>query len=339
MTLDQKLQESADARRSFLDIIQQASNWTVLWVLIIFTLSTSIGSAVINNTGADVEWWSGWLQNFSTEMMGAIATFFLFELIIEARKRREDQLSQLNKEKADIIIQMRSKDNATALSAIERLRSNNWLQDGSLINANLEGANLQGANLSGANLKGVRLDGANLEGADLSDANLERANLNKANLKKAKLFKANLSRTKSEFVQMVGANLVNANLEGAYLNGCFLQSARLSSAKLEKAYLSYALLQGAELTMTNLKGASLAFANLEGTNLEEANLEGVDFTKANLKKAAMWKAQFDTKTILPDAGLDTDELGRNIIKESYWTSETDWVKYGAVVKRLPRLTI
>lgn len=82
MTLDNKMQASADARNVFADIIQQADNKTVFLLLVILTASTSIGSAFMNVTGADSSWWSGWLQNFSTEMMGAIATFLLFEGII-----------------------------------------------------------------------------------------------------------------------------------------------------------------------------------------------------------------------------------------------------------------
>ena len=176
-------------------------NQTVLLLLVLLALMTSLLSAVDNvkEFGLnDPEWRSGWLQNFSTEMFGAIATFAVFELLVGRRR-----------EKQTLIRQLGSKDNATAINAAEELRAAGWLTDGSLKGANLQMANMEEAYLPSANLAGVNLRSANLAGADLSSANLQGAFLRLANLAEANLIHANLR----------GAYLGDANLQGAKFAG------------------------------------------------------------------------------------------------------------------------
>lgn len=61
-------------------------NQIVLLVLILVAVGSS-GASLINNTeGYTAEWRSGWFQNFSTEVFGAIMTFALFELLVGGRK-------------------------------------------------------------------------------------------------------------------------------------------------------------------------------------------------------------------------------------------------------------
>ncbi|MBN1313571.1 MAG: pentapeptide repeat-containing protein [Anaerolineae bacterium] len=96
-----------------------------------------------------------------------------------------------------LIQEVGSKNNNTALRAVTRLRQLGCLTDGTLARAKLRGANLQGAQLSYADLKQAFLGwaklqdavmvGVNLDGAILWSANLQGANLEKANLRKAVL--------------------------------------------------------------------------------------------------------------------------------------------------------
>ena len=95
------------------------------------------------------------------------------------------------------IIELRSGKNDHALAAIDKMRKQGWLSDGSLAGVNLWGANLAGANLEGANLIGV-----NLSAANLTNVNLHLACLNKARLVGANLSGANLYET-----QFVGTSL------------------------------------------------------------------------------------------------------------------------------------
>lgn len=243
--------------------MQNLNNWHVFYILVFITLATSIGSAFLNPELADRAWWSGFLQNFSTEMMGAIATFALFELIVGSRD-----------EKKNLITQMRSEDKTTMLNAVEQLRANGWLQDGSLKGTDLNVANLEGANFYYAKLEGTYLNLANLQGADLREASLKGAYLWKANLE--------------------GANLWDANLEGTDLGE--------------------ANLQGAKLKSVNLSGAKLREANLEGANLRNANLQSANLAEANLEHANMFGVKCDEETTLPNGemwtkGVDWSKYG------------------------------
>jgi hypothetical protein len=54
------------------------------WILIglgIAAVGSSVLSALENPSLADAGWRSGWLQNFSTELFGAIVTYWLFDLV------------------------------------------------------------------------------------------------------------------------------------------------------------------------------------------------------------------------------------------------------------------
>lgn len=215
-------------------------NGVVLAILGAFALGLTIGSARVNNllTGdASPVWWASWLQNFSTELFGAFLTFLLIEVLVEGRRARESETTQAGLRLQQLVIQMRSQDNSLALQAVEELRSHNWLQDGSLHEANLRGANLQSVDLSGADLQEATLGRANLLGARLLAANLEAADLWATNLQ--------------------GANLGWANLQGA----------SLFEANLHEADVSSALLQGADLRGANLQGAVLSRAGFDGTTI------------------------------------------------------------------------
>ena len=214
--------------------LQNLNNWHVFYILVFITLTTSIASAFLNPGLASKEWWSGFLQNFSTEMMGAIATFGLFELVIEVRRREEDKQEAIEKEKVGLIIQMRSTDNATVVMAIDRLRANGWLEDGSLKNINLREANLSGVILEKANLSGANLREASLEGARLWLVDMSEANLRETNMSKAWLSRANLSDSHLRF-----ANLAEADLESVNLTGAFLNQAKLTGANLVNANLRH----------------------------------------------------------------------------------------------------
>jgi hypothetical protein len=203
--------------------------------------------------------------NVSTEL-GSIA---ITVIVIDQLNRRREERQETSRLLRHLVIQIRSKDRVTALNAVEELRENGWLQDGSLHDANLWRANLEGAVLGSASLEGADIGGANLTRAHLFGANLE------------------------------GANLLDANLEGADMGGANLASANLFHANLAHARLTDTNLHGARLREANLEGVQLHNANLEGARLREANLVGVEFDHTRLNEA----------TILPDGSNwtpDTD---------------------------------
>lgn len=179
--------------------LQGLSNRQVLVIILSVSLFTSVASAVLNrvyDVTSSHEWWVGWLQNFSTEMLGAFSTFLLIQLLVGSRE-----------EKGRLIRQMRSRDNALALQAVAELGAHGWLSDGSLNGAYLMTANLQGLRMWDTHLKSADLHGVNLQGAKLERVNFTGANLWNANLREIRL----------ESVNLEGADLYQADLRDAYL--------------------------------------------------------------------------------------------------------------------------
>jgi len=223
----------------------------VLLILGFVALFTSISSSLVGSI-ASSDWWEGWLQNFSTEVMGAIMTFILFEQIVG--KGQEEK-----SEKGRLMRQMRSQVNVEVIRAVEELRANGWLQNKELSHIDLNKANLEGVNFSSVNL-----EGANLRGANLKNANLQNAYLGAADLQNANLEAANLQ----------GADLYNANLRGA----------RFKNAKLAGVYLWDTNLTDVDLSGLDLQGSNMTFTNLQGTNLTGANLDNVNLRGAKLNQ-------------------------------------------------------
>jgi hypothetical protein len=269
--------------------LQNINNWTVFYILVFVTLATSIASAIVNIEGADSLWWSGLLQNFSTEMMGAIATFGLFELVVGVRN-----------EKQKLIIQMRSNNKADVNNAVEQLRAEGWLEDGSLKKANLREVNLESERLMNANLEGTYLNRANLQDAEINEANLEGAKLWGRNLQNVSLWLTNLK----------GANLAGSNLQGAKLGG----------ANLQGAWLNDVILRGVHLREANLEGARLKNAKFdEKTVLPDAEIINNDAFNPTFDK--YWTPDTDMRRYTDPNHVD--ENGNPDFYKPWWATEQE----------------
>lgn len=104
--------------------------------------------------------------------------------------------------KLQLINKLRSPNNRTVVRAVEAMRAQGWLEDGTLRGVYLRHVHLQGADLYAANLSHADLSLAHLQMANLSQADLEGARLSNANLYGADLSGTNLK----------GASLINTNL-------------------------------------------------------------------------------------------------------------------------------
>jgi hypothetical protein len=227
------------------------------------------------------EWWAGFMQGISTEMVGAIITGILFVFVVGAVEDRQAE----EQWKKELILQMGSPDNTTAIEAARILSFNTWLRDGSLKGTSLYEANLEGANLIGANLEGANLIYINLRSATVHYANLQEA-----------------------------------NLEGANLRWVGLMDANLQSANIWYADLGWAKLEGANLQEANLRNTDLGWARLMDANLQGTDLLGVNLLAANLSGAS-----FDTNTVLPDGTNWTTETDMSRFTDhknpDFWRSE------------------
>lgn len=129
--------------------------------------------------------------------------------------------------KAQLIREMRNRDNGIALRAVDELWAHGWMEDGSLYRGSFPRANLQLAILGFADLRETEFMGANLRRANLMATNLEHALLYDADLQGAIVTEANLRE----------ANLQKANLKGTHLYGSDLSKADLRDADLLNAIL------------------------------------------------------------------------------------------------------
>jgi hypothetical protein len=126
--------------------LSNLSTRQILILLFILALLLSLLSFLENPGGWTPEWRSNWLANLSSEILGAVITFLLFDRIIARRSEKER-----------LIREMGSTDNATALKAVRELNVHGWLVDGSL-----RGVSLWKADLQSAVLDCVVFDGSKL---------------------------------------------------------------------------------------------------------------------------------------------------------------------------------
>lgn len=278
------------------------SDGTVMIILLAFFAGAIFGSASAHARAGSVNWWAwmdGFWQHFGTEVFGAFLTFLLIGILIDTRRKRDD-----------LIRQMGSRGNDMALSAVDELRKQQWLEDGTLMHARLGHANLERADLGSAKLEWVNLPSASLRGARLNSANLAGAVFWHANLEEAKLVFTNLPGADFREANLAGANLLRANLTQANMEG-----ASLTQAKLWKTNLEWVNLEGA-----SLEGADLRDANLAGANLLRASLTGAQSTTPT----QLQHVKTLQGAVLPDGTkLPNDDTWRDAFEKWCEIVETD----------------
>lgn len=107
--------------------------------------------------------------NFGPEAAGIALTVLILDFLNERRSEHHIE-AQL---KEQLVQESKSRNNFTAINAIEKLRVYGWLEDGTLSGVNFFGANLQDINfwqadLSQSNFRSVNLSNSSLRFADLS---------------------------------------------------------------------------------------------------------------------------------------------------------------------------
>jgi hypothetical protein len=147
-----------------------------IWLrIVVLTLLTSVATGLALLGMHITEDWGGLWLNLGTELGGAALIYLLFERLIGQRERQETR-------KADLIVQLCSNVEDRATAALEQLRRQGWLYDGSLQEANLSNADLRSQDLTGADLRNSKLRGACLQEAILLNAKLQGADLTGADL-------------------------------------------------------------------------------------------------------------------------------------------------------------
>ena len=193
------------------------------------------------------------------EAVGIGFTVFFLDRIYQNREEV--------KYKQQLIVEMGSLDNSTALRAAEALNDKGWAQDGTLV----------GARLREANLKNIRI----------KYAKLSRAHLVSADLRNGEMYHADFSR-----VQM---------------SDSLLRGSTFNVSSFENAVICHADFRNSRLRSCNFRGALLDSSDFENADLSKADLRGADLIGANLQNVEFgeglnWKptVQMDENTILPD---------------------------------------
>ncbi len=135
---------------------------------------------------------ASFLINVSTEIIGIIITVLIIDRIV--------QNHEVKAKKDLLLLRMGSHNNETAKEAINELRLNGWLKDGSLNGVQLTNANLSDANLDNAVMIGSVLSFAVFERAHLYNATLTNAITYFTSFRNAELRGANLTGMKDLFV-------------------------------------------------------------------------------------------------------------------------------------------
>lgn len=145
----------------------------------------------------------GYSTNIYTEMLSIFVTILVIDRLNEWRN-----IQQLKKQ---LTREASSRDNSTALNAIDWLRAEKWLtidDDSLLMGTKLSRANLENAYLYEANLKNSNLYKCDLSHADLSRANMIDTFLHRAILDHTSLFNTDFRRAALGSVSLRGAKYI-----------------------------------------------------------------------------------------------------------------------------------
>ena len=170
----------------------------------------------------------GFFANLYSEGLGAFATIFIVERMLQNNEIRKRRLAH---KRRHLVANMCSDNRSETDHALRKLRQLGWLTEGVLHN--------------------VSLARANLVEADLHDADLYHTNLREVDLKDAILIHADLRRSHLSHANLCGAQCTLADLRSANLTHVDARRINLRSANLIGANLSYVQLQNADLTDCN----------------------------------------------------------------------------------------
>ncbi len=250
---------------------------------------------------------AGYGTNLYTEFISIAVTVFIIDILNRRRdeRRREQELRE------QLVLDLHSPNNSTAIEAIHKMHVRDWLsgEESPLRKGVFFEVDWRNAQLSGSDLESAKFFGARLEGADLSAAYLYFAYMSQINLAKAKLRDAYLDCADLSFACLEGTNLSSASLLDTELKSANLNDADCSWANFEGANLEYTTMTYSDFDHVNLEKANLRNANLEGASFCNANLKGASLYDAHLKDVDLVNVKFDENTTLPHGGE--------------WTHDTD----------------
>jgi|GEM_PF-5637713 len=321
----------------------------VIGIIIGLAIASGVYSVRLNE-GLSNTWGSDFLQNFSTEMMGAVVTFGLFGLV-EARRRSSERERDLERQQADAesrAVQQRRERQVTAITRLKQALQNpiarqtiieEMKQLDVLRNCQLDGVVLDNITMENGNFKGTSFTNGHIQHAILTGGNFQKANLenvdcchtvfDKSDFRGAILTRARMLDVKMRQVKMRHAKLEkarrnNADCASVVMIECDLRGTNFSGANLWQATLQGSVAIGANLSRANLTEANMKRMNLRHTDisksdLSKASLQNSKLNYAKLSGAKLWRANL-ADTELKEADLQGANLSEANLKEAYLRS-------------------
>jgi len=265
------------------------------------------------------------LDGLTTEFIGMLFILLVIDYYRDQEAKKQSELSESEAKKLqeqrqeeallayknNLVRQARSRNNNTALDAIDLIRERGWLDGSNPSLRLLEGKNLANTDLTGANLRNAHLRGTQFTGK----AKLDKADFSDALLRNAQFIGAQLSET-----IFIGADLVGTDFTHSYLFCCVFQNTEkreaqfiipnapkivvFDSAELRGGYIEqengnqkeiYIDLRGLRLNKASFVNSRLSMirfdrARLQGCNFAEASLDKVYFDETDLSNAQFGNA-------------------------------------------------
>ena len=193
------------------------------------------GLAVLYKIGRDDISKDDYSINLYTEFLGVIVSVIVAFFILDEMNRRRDDRRREQEFRKQLILDLHSPNNSTAIEAIHKMHVRDWLsgEESPLRKRVFFEVDWRNARLSGSDMEDAKFFDARLEGANLSAAFMYFAYMRRINLAKADLRDAHLECADLSFACLVGTNLSSANLMDTELKGANLKDADCYWANFE----------------------------------------------------------------------------------------------------------
>jgi len=282
-----------------------------LYPAMIGLIALAIGFWLGLNWFQDTE---GYQMNVFTELLGIGITILVIDRLNAWRDERNL--------KRRLVREAGSRDNSTAVSAIDWIRHEGWLEG--------ENGILKGESLEACNLSGAFLHGANLEDTDFGAKYYAQDLLNtqtgeiESRHQQDKIYQRSIFQD----TNLCKVSAKNAYFDSARFVKSSIQDADMTNGMLRNAIFKDCDLQGTDFNNANLKFVSLDSSNILGTNFTGADLSYAQIADVNVNKIDTSRSPFSfgvkklhkligkippITTILPD--------GTN------WTHYTDMTRF------------
>ncbi|MEM9955178.1 MAG: pentapeptide repeat-containing protein [Chloroflexota bacterium] len=258
-------QQAKIIRQDYADFYRISSGLTLV------VLGIWIGSLLFND---------GYGTNVYTEALGVLATI----LVLNQFNQRRDKhtLKQL------LLMQVRSPEHYAATTALEWLRTENWLERDTF--------------------KHTRLERINWNNMYIGDLSFESTHIRQCSFGGTQTY-SNFERAKIYDTTLDDADLSLSNFRDATIWNCTFVASRIIEGDFSNAELQRCQFWGADLIKANLAGAIFYDCIIAGTT----SLEGANLMGCSLEKSLMENLRLSSETILPDG--------------TSWTPDTDLAKF------------